>query len=97
MYLKSFSGKAIVNSNAVTVIELIDRGEECPPGAINWRRYRIIARFGFHASITLYETPEEPVAMFYLSNLLEMLNGEETPDNDYEDDKYDEQLWSFPD
>ena len=95
MYLKSFSGKSIVNSRAVTVIELIDRGDESPPGETNWRRYRIVARFGFQSGTILYETPEEPVAMFYLSNLLERLNGEEAPDDDYDDNGFDEQLWNI--
>lgn len=98
MFLKSFSGNSLINTDSVTAFEIIDRGEG-GPGTISesWKRYRIIARFGFQAGVTLYETAEETVAKYYLNSLLERLNDEEIPDNDYEDNEYDGQLWNIPD
>lgn len=98
MFLKSFSGNSLINTDSVTAFEIIDRGEG-EPGTISelWKRYRIIARFGFQAGVTLYETAEETVAKYYLNSLLERLNDEEIPDNDYEDNEYDGQLWNIPD
>lgn len=99
MFLKSFSGNSLINTASVTAFEIIDRGDGGPPGQVpkSWNRYRIIARFGFQAGVTLYETAEETVAKYYLNSLLERLNDEEIPDNDYEDNEYDGQLWNIPD